>query len=161
VTRIAELEQAIRDERQAEAQRQKAAEAAQRAREAERRQAETDLAKTVAAIEKVASGAMERAQQIAGKTPPPGMSQRLNARMLLIGTLTAAAGPFGEPQAVVNAADPAAAVIWDALDQAQRARRAVEEQLGGHPLTGRADHAECMLWRAYLGRLRVIAGEAG
>jgi hypothetical protein len=164
MSKLAELEQQIEAERTAAAQADwEAGQArARKAAEEQRRQAEGPLGKAVGDLERKAKRALERAQQTAAGAPLPGLDARLHARRLLIGTLTPPPGLFAEPQAVVTREDPAAAMIWDVLDQAQRAVREAERQLGpGHTVTARADTIECELWRAFQARIRQIAGEAG
>lgn len=162
MTRIAELEAEIRAEQEAGARAEAEAAQAVKAAEAERRRAETGLGKTITALEKTVPAVLATAAEVAGRAPLPALGHRLMARRLQLGTLLRAPGDLGGPVGVVLREDGAAHLLYSALDDAQQTRGAAEEQLGtDHPLTARADACECKLWRAFLVRLRQVAGENG
>jgi hypothetical protein len=162
VSKIAELEREIAAEREAEARAEAEAAQAIKTAEAERRRAEAGLGKTIATAEKTATAVLATAAEVADRAPLPALGHRLMARRLQLGTLLQAPGDLGGPVGVVLREDGAAHLLYSTLEDTQRIRRDAEEQLGpDHPLTARADACECGLWRAFLARLRQVAGEDG
>jgi hypothetical protein len=162
MSKIAELEREIAEEREAEARAGAEAVQAAKAADSERRRAEAELAKTVAELEKTAAAVVATAAEVAAAAPVPSLQDRLMARRLLLGTLIQAPDDTGGPVGVVLRESGAAALLWGTLEGAQRVRRDAESQLGpSHPLTARADKAECGLWRAFAALLRQVAGEVG